>query len=503
MRGRWIITAADQPVLSDGALLLADGRIESVDSWSALRAANPDLEVRGNENSAILPGLINAHHHCHAISAIQHGVSDDLLEPWILAWAAMRPLDRHLNTLVSLGIQLGAGVTSLVDMMGSGGSSESFSDNLDNAIEACRLSGLRVCLAPGVTLQSHLVSGPGEDARFMDSLPESARQAATSLLPLTDQLDADDYFAVMEDKQRALQNQGRVAMWYGPPGPQWVDEAVLQRCHEEAVRWDCGIQTHVNESLYEKLLGPRSYGQSMMMHLHGLGVLSPRLSIAHGTWLNEEEIDLMAETGAAVSHNPGSNLRLRAGIAPFTALVHRGVTTGIGMDATTLNEDEDMFSEIRLAYRLQCDPRIERQVPGIADAFAAATVGGAKLMRMETQLGQLSPGYLADLVILDTERLCWPWVAPEADPMELILLRARRSDIREVLVGGESVWRDGAPTRFDFAAAATELAHLVAAWPHPELAASAAAELTPHLRQWYADWEVPSLSPWLERNSRR
>ncbi len=420
-----------------------------------------------------------------------------------MAWVGMRPLDRHLNTLVSLGIQLGAGVTSVVDMMGSGGDANAFSDNLDQAIEACKLAGQRIYLAPGITLESHLVSGPGEDARFIDGLDDAASRAAKSLLPPADQLDADDYFAVMEEKQRALRTHPRVDLWYGPPGPQWVGEDMLQRCHEEAQRWDCGIQTHVSESLYEKLLGPRSYGRSMMAHLHDIGVLGPRLSIAHGTWLNEEEIELMAKTGVAVSHNPSSNLRLRAGIAPFAELLRRGVTTGIGMDATTLNEDEDMFSEIRLAHRLQSDPRIERQVPAMTDAWAAATLGGAKLLRRETQVGQLGPGYLADLVILDTSRICWPWTAPESDPLELLLLRANRNDVREVMVGGEIVWRDGGPTRFDLPAAASELARRVAEIPFPGEAAKSAALLIPHLRKWYAGWEVPPLSPWFERSSKR
>ena len=235
-------------------------------------------------------------------------------------------------------------------------------------------------LAPGVTTQSYLVSGPGEDARF-DSLPADLRRQAESLIPGA-RLDQDDYFALMEHFQRDFRStRGSIC---GTPARPAVGRrrqpAALRRGRR---RWDCGIQTHVNESFYEKLLGPRAYGKPMMEYLHELGVLSPRLSIAHGTWSSLQEIELMAATGAAVSHNPSSNLRLRAGIAPFSEFLRHGVTTGIGMDATTLNENEDMFAELRLALRLQCEPRIENDVPGAADVLAAATQGGARLLRRE------------------------------------------------------------------------------------------------------------------------
>ena len=501
VRGRWLVTAPDEPVLHDAALCIEAGQVTAVGDWQDLRERYPGLAVLGGETAAIVPGLVNAHHHSHAISGIQHGVGDDLLEPWILAWHAMRPLDHYLNTLVSYGLQLGAGVTSLVDMMGGSGDAQVFAGTVREALRAADTSGLRVALAPGVTTQSYLVSGPGEDARFLDSLPSDVRRQAESLIP-AERLDQDDYFALMEDLQRDFRRHPRIDLWYGPPGPQWVGEDSLRRCAEAAERWDCGIQTHVNESFYEKLLGPRAYGKPMMEYLHELGVLSPRLSIAHGTWLSLQEIELMAETGAAVSHNPSSNLRLRAGIAPFSEFLSQGVTTGIGMDATTLNENEDMFAELRLALRLQCEPRIENGVPGAADVLAAATQGGARLLRRDSEIGRLQPGFAADLVILDSERLCWPWAAPEADPLELIVLRAERRDIRDVLVGGEVVWSDGRPTRFDLAEAAAELAACVAAEPFPAERAAAVRAVLPHLRDWYAAWETPRLEPWRIQSSK-
>jgi len=503
VRGRWLVTDALDAVREDAAVLVEDGQVAQIGEWRLLRDRYPHAAVLGDAHSAVIPGLVNAHHHSHAVSGIQQGISDDLLEPWILAWHAMRPPDPGLDTLVSAGVQLGAGVTSVVDMMSGGGSAQQFADRVRQALQAYRTAGMRAAFTPGVASRSHLVSGAGEDRRFIDALPRALRAQARSLLPSSERLGEDDYFDIMEQFQREIAPDPRIDLWYGPPGPQWVSDECLQRAAEAAERWDCGIQTHVNESFYEKLHGPLFYGLPTMLHLERLGVLSPRLTIAHGTWLERREIEVMAESGAALSHNPGSNLRLRAGIAPFGECLRQGVTTGIGMDSTTLNENEDMFAELRLALRLQCDPAIENRVPSCAEVFAAATLGGARLMRKHRQIGRLAPGYAADLVILDSERLTWPWSSPESDPLELIALRAQRQDVRMVMVAGEVLWRDGAPTRFDLRDAGAELAAQLAAEPFPQERLNAVQALTPYLQDWYAAWGRPELEPWIIYGSRR
>ena len=300
----------------------------------------------------------------------------------------------------------------------------------------------------------------------------------------------------------AFAGHPRIEVWFAPPGPQWVSDALMQRIAERAAALDTRIQTHCNESFYEKLHGDRFYGCPSVLHLERLGVLSERFSIAHGVWLTESEIAALARSGAAVSHNPSSNLRLRAGIAPLNALLEGGVTTALGMDGTTINEDEDMFSELRLALRLNRVPRYGESVPGTEQLFRIATQGGARLMGKEHEIGRLRPGYRADLVVVDLERLVRPWIAAEVDPLELILLRARKDDVRCVLVDGEVVMRDGEVTRFDERAAAGALAEHLDAQPLPRKHAGIAARLRPHLEAWYRRWEAPPLAPYTTYNAR-
>lgn len=501
VRGRWVIPAWDEAVLEDAAVVVQGGRIAALQPWAAARAAHPGAAILGSEHAAILPGLINAHHHSQGLSSIQMGLPDRLLEPWLLTWAAIRDGDRHLETLLSAARLLATGVTTAVDLWTGGGDQ----DGLAAAVRASRRgydeAGLRVAFAPGFRARSFLVWGEGEDERFIAALPAPLQPAARRLLPPP--LSEAAYLELMEDLVGEARGAARFALWYQAPGPQWVSDRFLQAIAERAAAHDTGLQSHVSESLYEKLHGPRDYGRDTVLHLERLGVLSPRFSIAHGVWLNEAEIAAMARSGAALAHNPGSNLRLQAGIAPVLALEAAGVTVGLGMDATTLDDDDDMLAEMRLALRLHREPMLGR--PGLAprDALRLATAGGARLMRREAALGRLAPGRAADLVVIDMRRACWPWTAPEADPVALVLLRARQGDVACVLVEGEVVHRDGRPTRFDLDAAARELAGRMAAAAFPDERAAAVRAILPHLEAWYRGWPLPPLSPYATLNSRR
>jgi cytosine/adenosine deaminase-related metal-dependent hydrolase len=503
VRGRWVIPGADDGVLVDGAVLVKGGDVVEVGKWRALRERYPDVEVIGSERMAVLPGFINAHHHSKGISTIQHGIEDMLLEPWILAHRRARAGEPRLEALLSAAEQLRSGVTAVINVLNASGDVDSFSQTVRDTLSGYETSGMRAITAVGITTQSHLVSGSGEDQRFVESLPAQVRPYAHMILPDDTRITEDQYFQIMEEIMREYSDNSRIRIWFGPPGPQWVSDAFMTRIAEYAESWDTGIQTHVDESIYEMIHGPRFYGKHTMLHLHELGVLGPRFSIAHGVWLTREEIDVMAQTQTSVSHNPSSNLRLRAGIAPLNGLLEAGVNVALGMDGTTLNEDEDMFAEMRLAMRLHGTPMLGAPAPDAHDIFSMVTTGGARLMRQAARLGRIASGYAADLVLIDLERITWPWIAPEAEPKEVVLYRARAGDVDTVLVDGEVVLRGGQPTRFNVREVGSALAEHLDAEPCPQVGAEIVAKLRPHLEAWYRKWPVPELEPWISYNSRK
>jgi cytosine/adenosine deaminase-related metal-dependent hydrolase len=262
------------------------------------------------------------------------------------------------------------------------------------------------------------------------------------------------------------------------------------------------MQTHCIETIYEKMHGYRFYGKPTMLHLRDIGFLGPRLSIAHGIWMTEEEMEAVAAAGVAVSHNPSSNLRLRAGIAPVLAFRAAGVTVGLGMDGFGINDDEDMFAEMRLALRLHGTPPFDGAALTTSDVLAMATTEGARLMGKDKLIGRLAPGRFADLILVDLKRITYPWIAPEVDPKELVVYRARVGDVRTVMVGGEVVFQDGRPTRFDVEAVAKEVAAILSAQPFRADRAELVRRLDPILTAWYLEWEMPKPDPYTYYNSR-
>ena len=502
--GRWVIPDADSEVIGNGAVLVENGRIVDVGLADTLCGRHDDAVVSGGAQFAVMPGLINAHHHSGAASHVQHGAPDMLLESWLKALSVMRPVPTRLDILLSATRQLQSGVTAIVDLASMGGSEASVAEQCADALEAYDTVGIRCAFGPGIYDQGHLGVGPGAcDERFLASLPgDLGARLRASGMPPADSMATEGYIVLVEDLIGRWRNHGRVEVWFGPPGPPWVSDRFLERIAEAAARLDVNIQTHVSESFYEKLQGPRFFGAPTLTHLHRMGLTGPRFSIAHGVWMSEEEIAIMAETGTAVSHNPSSNLRLRAGIAPLNAFLEAGVVTALGMDSTTINDDEDMFAEMRLALRLARTPTYHEPAPEPADIFRCATVGGATLMRKADRLGRLAPGFSADLVLVDMTAASTPWIAPEVSGRDLALYRARRSDVEDVMIAGEWVLRNRMPTRFDLDDAVRGLNDVMASIPFPVEAHALARRVLPYVEAWYGSWDHGERRPYAAMNSR-
>lgn len=502
VRGRWLFPGGTEPdkVITDGALAIENGNIIEVGQWADLRPRYPDAPTLGSENHAVLPGLINAHHHSSGVTTVQQGIPDQVLEPWLLDLARRRRADSYLATQLAAARLLRSGVTSVVDVHSGHGQPDAFAAGIERSLRAYDQAGIRVAFAVGLSEQSHLIWG--DDADFIASLPPQVQSLAKMELPGPGETNADDYFAIFDDFWRRYASHPRIDLWFAPPGPQWVSAALLRRIVAAAEQYDTGIQTHLEESLYEKHFGPRAYGMPTINYFHQLDALSPRLSFAHGVWLTEPEIELLAATGAAVSHNPSSNLRLRAGIAPLNAMLTAKMNVALGMDGFGLNDNEDMWQEMRLALRLHRSPQLDGPAPTPADIFHLATQGGATLLRAAGQRGALAGGHQADVVLLKLDRITWPWVAPEADPLALLLYRAAASDVDTVLVGGQVVVENGRVTTLDEAAVGQELAAVLSRQPYPADQSAMVEALMPHVIKYYQSWELQPLEPYITYNSR-
>ena len=496
IRGRWVIADPSRPdgVLSDAAVAIQGDAVVDVGDWSTLRRSFPEADVVGSPDHAVLPGFVNAHHHGYGLSHAQLGVPDGPLEAWIVDGARMPAQDPYLATLYSVGRLLRSGVTSVVEVDGARGTPDALRRRWRAKVDAYRAAGLRATLAVGIRLRAFLVHGEGEDARFLATLSEPARTAALRRLPKGQAADAAAYLELVAELASELRGDDRVAIAFGPPGPHWVDDATLAEIATLADRLDLAVHTHASESIYEALEGPRFRGRPTVLALRDLGVLTARLTLAHGVWLMAPEIAALADAGASVVHNPSSNLRLRAGSAPVLALRAAGVRVGLGMDGTTLADDEDMFQEMRLAWHLNQTPTVDGPALEARDVLAMATCEGASITRRPGASGTLAVGSKADLTLIDTRRMTLPWVAPDIDPVDLIVRRGRAEDVRQVIIGGRTVWSDGAPTGFDADEVARQLAGQAAAASRRAARDPGLEALRRAIVAWYAEWPTQAES---------
>jgi cytosine/adenosine deaminase-related metal-dependent hydrolase len=203
---------------------------------------------------------------------------------------------------------------------------------------------------------------------------------------------------------------------------------------------------HLLETKVQAEIARSAYGTTMVQHLDKLGLLGPRLSCAHTVWIDDEDIALMGERGAMVVHNPESNAKIGAGIAPVSRMLRAGLTVALGTDGASTNDNLDMHEAMRVAIMLQRPFESNRAAwPTAADAFAAATVAGGRAM-LCPGLGTLAPGAPADLVLHDLRTPFW---TPLNNPLHQLVFGATGSTVDTVIVAGRILVREGRITAFD------------------------------------------------------
>ena len=238
----------------------------------------------------------------------------------------------------------------------------------------------------------------------------------------------------------------------------------------------------------------------------GLGLLGPRLTLGHGVWLAEDDIDLAAQTGTMICHNASSNLRLRSGVAPLNAFTARGVRVALGLDEAGINDDRDLFQEMRLVLRLHRVPGMADVVPTSAQVFQMATAGGAATTGFADRIGVIECGKAADLVLIPWKSIAYPYLDPATPVVDAVVHRGRASAVDTVLVAGEVVLRDGRLTRVDKAAVLEELAASLRAplEPHEERRRQLARAVFPHVKRFYDGWlDEVNRDPFYAPSSRR
>ena len=487
-RAGWIVKGAinrhEADIVENAALLQRDGRIAEVGTFDEVAARHPGVAVHGSANHMMLPGFVNSHHHV-GMTPLQMGSPDHALELWFASRMSSRDLDRYLDTLYSAFEMIASGITTVQHIHGwMPGPLANIESTSLKVLKAYREIGMRASYCYAVREQNRLVYEADED--FVARVPADIAPALAAYMK-KQAIPFEDNLALYDSLVRENGGQQRTRIQLAPANLHWCSDNALTALQTRSDRDQVPMHMHLLETAYQKEYARRRTGTTAVKHLHKLGLLGPRLTLGHGVWLTQEDIEIAADTGTCLCHNCSSNFRLRSGIAPLNAFEAKGMTVGIGLDEAGINEDRDMLQEMRMVLRAHRTPGMDDSVPTCPQVLRMATEHGAMTTPFGADIGRLDVGRLADFVLIDTKKALWPYQDPEVPMLDAIMQRAKTETVDATVVGGEVIYEKGRFTRVDRDQVLNEIAaHLLKPRTEDEVQRQRLAQAVfPHVKKFY------------------
>ncbi len=491
VRGRHVICKVDSrdhaQVIEHGAVFQRDGVIVEVGKFDDLSQKHRPDEILGSDDHVVLPGFVNSHHHV-GLTAFQMGTPDLPLELWIVDRVRKRDVDPYLDTLYSAFEMIESGITTVQHLHSrAAGPVERVHQAAAQVLKAYADIGMRVSYSFGLRDQNRLVYQ--DDEEFLKRLPADLAPEVAELVR-SQRIPLEDNFALFEQLYREHNHTARARIQLAPANLHWCSDQALAKLGDCAARYRVPLHMHLLETKYQQDYAQRRTGGTAVAHLHDLGLLGPGLTLGHGVWLTESDIELIARSGTLVCHNPSSNLRLRSGIAPVNCLEEHGVRVALGMDDASINDDRSMLQEMRMALKLHRVPGMDDDgVPTAPQVLQMATEHGALSTPFAAGIGTLEAGKAADMVIMDWKHIVHPYLDSEVPVVDAIVHLARTTGVETVLVAGEPILRDGRFTRLNKSEVLDELAATLRLplRPDEERRRDISKRLLPHVKRFYAE----------------
>ena len=439
-------SAGDAEIVTDGAVLVDGGTVAAIDRFERLRMLHPECAVIGSNRALVSPGFVNAHHHV-GLTPFQLGAPDLPLEMWLAVKIGLREIDPYLDTLYSAFEMIASGVTTVQHLHVSRGNATRVETQAEAILRAYRTIGMRVSYSYGYRDQNLLAYE--DDEVFLSRLPRELADEAKpwftgQRIPLTEHL----AFVEQMVSRHAGVADGRIAVQLAPSNLHWCSDDALHAIGEVSRRHQLPMHMHLLETSYQADYARQRTGKSAIAHLEELGLLGPLLTLGHAVWVDQEDIERIADSGTCLCHNASSNMRLRSGRAPCRHFLERGVPVAIGIDEAGINDDRDMLQEMRLVLHLHKEPGIAASPrPRAAEVFRMATVHGADTTPFRGAIGRLAVGMGADLVLFDADVISGPYIDAEISLVDAIVHRAKQNSVQLVMIGGRVVFEEG---RFSF-----------------------------------------------------
>jgi cytosine/adenosine deaminase-related metal-dependent hydrolase len=413
------------------------------------------IEPTSNPSSdplLVLPALVNAHDHGRAIRTSSIDADAKPLESWLHYLALFPPVDPYLAAAMTFANgALGGAGTVMVHYTRAQG----FTDLATEAAEVARAGrdvGVRAGFAVSMKDRNPLVYGPTEP--LLAALPPQTRSEIEQRL-LRQPPSPREYMTLVDEVAARAAGPG-FDVQYGPNGVQWCSDALLQAIAEASHRTGRRIHMHLLETKYQRQWADANYPDGVVRMLDRIGLLSPRLTLAHCVWARPDELELLAERGVTISVNTSSNLHLHSGIAPVLQMKQSGCRIAHGIDSKALDDDDDSLRELRLSYLLHAGTGYDLATTR-HQALQSSVGNGRFAVTNVDDGGAVEAGAAADMLLLDWAALDDDALRHDIDPINMLFSRATSRHITELIVGGRSVVRKGAVLGIDLPAVRQEV----------------------------------------------
>ena len=413
--------------------------------------ADEDIKAGDGAGRLAMPPLANAHDHVRGVRPISVGGFDLPLEPWLLYMSGLPPVDPYLVAAAALGRQARGGLGSIMVHYTRPQDASRIGEELAVVARAACDVGVRVAIAVALRDQNPLGYAP--DAVLLERLDPADRALARDKLMRNPKPPREQIGLV--DELAAQVKDDLVTVQYGPYGLEWCSDALLRLVAEQSARTGRRVHMHLLESPLQREYLDYAFPQGPVRYLDEIGLLTPRLSVAHGTHLRPDEMALLAERGVIVSINCSSNLVLRNGIAPMVDMHRHGVRLATGLDGFSMDDDDDALWEFRLAYMLHRGRGLADGVPLGALLQAACQTGREAVSGLAA--APLQAGGPADWLELDYGAIAAD-VVLETDEASLLAHRAAGRPIAGLVVAGRQVVQGGTVLGVDLPGIEQELA---------------------------------------------
>ncbi len=399
------------------------------------------LEADGD---LVVPGLNSSHGHSPEI--VMKGSTEHIpLEPWLLhlfeSPGLLSAEDMELTTLLTAMEMIKTGTTGNMDHVWF--SPHLSQEKIDAVMEAYKTIGIRACVVPLFEDTDMVLEEANRRGYEFNDIIYGNRLDDPEAPTL------DEILAMLEtsmDRWHGAEG-GRLSFGAGPSGLQWCTEECLDRVSSLATDHDAPVHIHGKETELQSVICDLNFDRPILEILAERGVLNQRTSFAHGVWLTDSDLDILAETGSAVAHNPASNQKLGSGRAPVRSMLEKGVTVGLGVDGAASNDNQRMFESLKLAALMHNRPELSMdQWLSAREVLSMATEGGATILGHGGELGSLEEGNRADFSILNRNNVNF---VPVNDVVKQLVYCETGSSVETVVIDGELVLEEGRLTKVD------------------------------------------------------